>query len=57
MPVVSLPLAPVSKSAPSDAPGDLSAGAAVDCSVACDDPHCILVWSPLVSYTCTVGLL
>ena len=56
MPVVSLPLAPVSKSAPADAPRDLSAGATVDCSVACGDPHCILVWGPLVSYTCTVGL-
>ena len=40
MHVASLPLAPGSKSAPVDAPGDLSAGAGAGCRVACDDPHC-----------------
>ena len=38
MHVVSLPFAPVSKSALSDAPGDQSAGEIA--GVACDDPHC-----------------
>ena len=38
--LVSLPLAPGSKSAPSDAPGDQSAGAAAGCRVACGDPRC-----------------
>jgi hypothetical protein len=46
--LVSLPLAPGSKSAPLDAPGALSAGAGAGCWVACDDahrPHFDSIWA------------